>query len=809
MRTIYQIRDLACAYSEGKTVLHIHNLDIPQGELVFLLGVSGSGKSTLLETLALMNNTLTSGEVTFNSADNSFKFSELWKKNDANEIAQVRKRHFSFIFQDTNLMENFTAYENICLAQMIKQDVRQEEAMTGAKQLANQVGLSSGELNADTLAVNLSGGQRQRLAFVRAINNNFSVIFGDEPTGNLDEANANELLRILKQNLEGKASAIVVSHDIDIALQHADRIIVITKSPEGYGEILPENNYPAESWRNSSDIFRSQLADLYTPPTPLPNNTKTTTEVSTNPTYTSLFFKKESKALSGKRRINFWILTTMLTLTFMAIGFANGSLDYLNKKMNNAFVKWMSISIPWREGDNADNIRRTLQKSDVLANEFDYENVSAHIQYPLRFWKPTNNTNTERVKGRSVKFDDNKQNPLVSELLRSKNLLYGDTAMLGNLDLSLIVTGRFLRQLGMPDNAAFIDMEYTVNDTAISPDPVDLRVPIPIRAVVQEIPGRNLVMYTLNFFETYGERIEGPFDITKHSNILLFVPGSRQRAEQTLAAIQQFLKANPEYEQHDPEAFIMGEHSMSHAEGHDISINFYTEFRGRQTDKIWADLQAAPQFADAPKDIKRIYRYNPVTKIRDDINYDRVSLYFNDLSKIRPFADTLYRNPERMGARSSIEVDIAQIKEKENFNFLSKITKIIAWLLVGFGATSISLFLFNLLKMHLSKVKMNIGTLKAFGLGNGEAQGIYFRIILRFLVWSLLLSLLIAALSGYFANMMLADRIVGESEASYFNLIHPNTLITLIILLIVTIFVSLYTIRNMLSKSPGDLIYNR
>jgi len=428
--------------------------------------------------------------------------------------------------------------------------------------------------------------------------------------------------------------------------------------------------------------------------------------------------------------------------------------------MNNAFVKWMSITVPWREGDNAENIRRKLNNDTALADRFSYENVSAYVQYPLRFWNTTDNINTERVKGRSVRFDDNNRNPLVSELLRGKNLLHGDTAMSGNADLSLIVTRRFLNRLGMPPDAAFVDMEFTVNDTT-SIDPIDLRVPIPVRAVVDEIPGRNFIMYTLNFYETHGEKIEGAFDIRLHRDLHLFVPGSRDNAEQVLAAIDEFFKANAQYKSEEPEYRITGEHSISHAEGYDIEITFYTILRGAETDKIWSKIQSSHQFVDTSKDVKRIYHYD-AARLREDTNF----------------------------------------KEKENFNFLSKITKIIAWLLVGFGATSISLFLFNLLKMHLSKVKMNIGTLKAFGLGNGEAQRIYFRIILRFLVLSLLLSLLIAALSGYVADLMLADRIVGESEASY-------TLITLIILIVVTIFVSLYTIRTMLSKSPGDLIYNR
>ncbi len=804
MNPLFQIRDLTCAYNKGRTVLNIKELDIPQGELVFLLGVSGSGKSTLIETLALMNNTLASGEVHF--ADNALKFSELWKKNDPVEIARVRKKHFSFIFQETNLMENFTAYENVCLSQMIKQNVRQDEAVAGAKQLADQVGLTNQELNADTLAVNLSGGQRQRLAFVRAINNDFTVIFGDEPTGNLDEENANELLRILKQNIGQKSAAIIVSHDIDLAVQHADKIIVITKSPEGYGEILPQNIFNKKTWQTNTAEFRNRLSDLYKTPQQktVENTTSALADTTSNQTYDSLFFKKEGKALAGKRRINFWILTTILALTFMAIGFANGSLNYLNKKMNNAFVKWVSISIPWRESGNAGRISERLN-NPRLANEFDYENVSANVQYPLRFWNVADNK-TIRTKGRSVLFTD-KQNPLVSELLQDKNRLHGDTAMSDNQDLSLIVAKRMLDNLDMPQDAAFINMAVSVIDTARNED-VMLRVPVPIRAVVKEIPGRNLMVYTLDFYKTVGQRIESTFDIRNARDIHLLVRGKRENAEAALAAIGQFFKANPQYQSNEPEYEIKGEHTMSHAEGYDIAITFYPALRGAATNEIWTAIQKSPQFKNAPKNIQRIYHYEP-TQLRDKISYDHISLYFNDLAQVRTFADSLYYNPARMGAINPIEVDIAQIKEKENFNFLSKITKIVAWLLVGFGATSISLFIFNLLKMHLSKVKMNIGTLKAFGLSNGEAQSIYFRIILRFLVVSLVFSLLIAAMFGYGADLLLADRVVGEEGVSYFNLWHLNTLITLIILAVVTTLVSRFTIRTILSKSPGDLIYGR
>ena len=167
---LFAIRNLSCSYT-GKaedTVLHIDKLDIPRGKLIFLLGASGSGKSTLLETLGMMNNTIVAGELMFNhkSGDETIHFEQLWDENDENSIARIRKQHFSFIFQETNLMENFTAYENICLSQMIQKDVTQNDAMTGAKELMQKVRLPEQQVSTQTLAVNLSGGQRQRLSLI-------------------------------------------------------------------------------------------------------------------------------------------------------------------------------------------------------------------------------------------------------------------------------------------------------------------------------------------------------------------------------------------------------------------------------------------------------------------------------------------------------------------------------------------------------------------------------------------------------------------------------------------------------------------
>ena len=120
--SVFEINNLECAYSNNKTVLHIEDLKIPAGKLVFVLGVSGIGKSTLIETIGLMNNTIKNGtesSVKFSHKAKTEDISEIWKKGNE-YLSEFRKKHFSFIFQNTNLMPNFTAGENMAVRMLLE-----------------------------------------------------------------------------------------------------------------------------------------------------------------------------------------------------------------------------------------------------------------------------------------------------------------------------------------------------------------------------------------------------------------------------------------------------------------------------------------------------------------------------------------------------------------------------------------------------------------------------------------------------------------------------------------------------------------
>lgn len=232
MNPIFTINNLECGYALGNPVLEIPALTIPKGKLVFVIGASGGGKSTLLETLGLMNKTVLSAScLNFHEeGDDTISLDALWEAKD-DVIDAFRKKHFSFIFQKTNLMPNFTCGENMMLPALFKGQqygyVRQR-VFSYMEELKMRSDIFGEKIS------NISGGQRQRLAFIRAMVADFTILFGDEPTGNLDPTTARIVMDVLKRHLIAtEKTGIVVSHDIGLAIEFADMIVPITMVGNG------------------------------------------------------------------------------------------------------------------------------------------------------------------------------------------------------------------------------------------------------------------------------------------------------------------------------------------------------------------------------------------------------------------------------------------------------------------------------------------------------------------------------------------------------------------------------------------------
>jgi putative ABC transport system ATP-binding protein len=202
-------------YGEGDTAvdaLREVSLEIEPGKLTAVMGPSGSGKSTLMHILAGLDKP-TSGTVTIAGE-------EITKMSD-NELTQLRRKHIGFVFQFYNLLPMLNAEENVKLPL----SVAGEKADPGwFNELMTKVGLNGRLKHRPT---ELSGGQQQRVAVARALVNRPTVVFADEPTGNLDSKSSAEILALLKDAVESYGQTIVmVTHD-PRAAAIADRILYI------------------------------------------------------------------------------------------------------------------------------------------------------------------------------------------------------------------------------------------------------------------------------------------------------------------------------------------------------------------------------------------------------------------------------------------------------------------------------------------------------------------------------------------------------------------------------------------------------
>ncbi len=205
-------RALTKSYFQGQTHIKAVNdcfLTVKKGEFAAIIGESGSGKSTLLHMLAGLD-TPTSGKVYLAGRD-------LFDMPDK-ELSELRAKRIGFIFQSFNLLPVLTAKENILLAQKI----------AGGTHYPRYLGELAKMLKIDDrlhhLPSEMSGGQQQRVAVARALINRPDILFADEPTGNLDAASSEELIRLLLEvRAELSQTLVMVTHDRHIA-ERADRI---------------------------------------------------------------------------------------------------------------------------------------------------------------------------------------------------------------------------------------------------------------------------------------------------------------------------------------------------------------------------------------------------------------------------------------------------------------------------------------------------------------------------------------------------------------------------------------------------------
>ncbi|MEZ4959569.1 MAG: hypothetical protein R2830_07120 [Saprospiraceae bacterium] len=511
--------------------------------------------------------------------------------------------------------------------------------------------------------------------------------------------------------------------------------------------------------------------------------------------FQQLFFTNEYTALSGKKKRTIIALVTILSLTFLALGFAVGGRENLQQKMENPFTNWVDLEVNNYVSQNSSELQEHYSKPEML-EKFQMDNTNGFSRYTIDFcfknFDPfqlatADKNDSYQGWGRTIEPDES----IFAKVLdaNSGNLVCQKEETLEDVAAAydgcgIIVSEDLLQQLGYKDPCS---VDYLVLQD-------DYPIIVAVVAVVKELPtlckfATSAKLYNiLKRKSDGGRRCDNLIKVNQEGdNRFLLLTKNAEAAQQLPAAAGAFFggpvpSLEAEYEYQIADEKWQGSYiSFLPTDAPTLdSMKLFVQ-------SIKKNIPAA-EYATLECGSSLCRHIDP-----KDLHY--IAFNFVKLDLIRAFRDDLEKE-------FGIPLDMSQVDSKENFALVSRLTFFLSLILLGFGILSIVLFVNNLLRNHLFEVRSNLGTFQAFGLSNRFLVNTYLKIIFSFLLLSIGLAFILAAIVDRLEQYWMGN----ESRFDLFNVV---ILAAIAVLVLISLLLSNRTIKRILGDTPGNLIYER
>jgi hypothetical protein len=503
--------------------------------------------------------------------------------------------------------------------------------------------------------------------------------------------------------------------------------------------------------------------------------------------FNTQFFKKfanpELKSISGKRYTNLLVLSTILTLSIMAIGLGQGAISYLDKKMNNPFVSFVNVKIPM--GNPYDikamkEIHKTSYPKDTVGFLDFYgfkEPYPVYDNYANFSNLDLDITKTAKVR-KGIKLD-----PVYDFILKedkttsNNNFEFDGWGCVVSLDY---LTNK--NKLNYNDkNIPFLNLRKSVNGEHI-------HFSVPVQGIVKSFPDDVDVLL--------GEKLYKALQDPDFWISLVYPDSIRTSYLQYYVVndtiLEKYLIEN-EFNEIEYDDLIHEVGRMYKSDN--LTLN--------QRNLITNDL---PKFNNS----YHVFDFNLVNsprKIKLDKELFVFEFYKDKLDRISDFNDFL--KDKTLDDGKTLEIDMRIIESKKNFDLFNKLANLLSLALIFFSIFSIVLYITNLIVTHISKNKKNLGTLKAFGLSNNNIILIYSAISIALITISFFISFFISSLIGNLLVSLIANYF-EISDASSLNYIsYPIHVLAAFFIMLPSLAIFLKLRIELKDNTPGDLIYER